>query len=122
MELSWSEEKSPWSIEPNGRRGELDIIVDLLLNSMQTVRSTHILYKTNLGYNQMKKYLVVLIRLGLIEQTEMPFRGFRITQKGRAFIDLLSPEQERQNKTHGIQNVKLDELSRIALGRGKDSL
>src|SRR5690242_5774187 len=75
--------------ERNGRRDELEIMVDVLLNSMQTVRSTHILYKTNLGYNQMKKYLVILIRLGLIERTEKPFRGFRITQKGRAFIELL---------------------------------
>lgn len=76
----------------NGRRDGLAIMTDLLTNMVEAQRLTHILYKTNLSYTQLRKYLASLIKMGLIEQLDHPFRAFRITQKGRTFRDLITVE------------------------------
>lgn len=73
-----------------GRRDELTIMTELLINMLEPRRLTHILYKTNLSYSQLRKYLSNLLHMGLAEEFDQPFRTFRITEKGRTFIDLIS--------------------------------
>lgn len=80
---------NPPNASSNGRRDELAIMRDLLENMYQPVRLTHMLYKTNLSYAQMKKYLDSLIQMGLVEELREPFRSFRITEKGRLFAQIL---------------------------------
>ncbi|MEM2760944.1 MAG: winged helix-turn-helix domain-containing protein [Nitrososphaerales archaeon] len=76
----------------NGRRDELTIMTDLLTTMLMPRRLTHILYKTNLSYGQLKKYLGSLMQMGLAEQIDKPCRMFRITEKGRLFMQVVAVE------------------------------
>jgi len=85
----------------SGRRDELRIMTDLMGNMQQPMRSTHLLYRTNLSYSQLKKYLSSLLNMGLIEEITKPHRAFGITEKGRTFLDLVGTEVS-QNPRFGI--------------------
>ena len=84
----------------SGRRDELRIMTDLMGNMHQPMRSTHLLYRTNLSYSQLKKYLSSLLNMGLIEEITKPHRAFGITEKGRTFLDLVGTEPS-QNPRFG---------------------
>lgn len=71
------------------RRDELSVVCDMLSLLSQPMRSTHILYKSNLSYRQMKRYLSSLKEMGLIAELKEPFHSYRITEKGRMFLKLL---------------------------------
>lgn len=75
---------------PTGRRDELAIMKDLMQNMYQPTRLTHMLYKTNLSHGQLRKYLKTLVQMGLIEETEHPFRSYGITSRGREFMQLVA--------------------------------
>jgi predicted transcriptional regulator len=45
-----------------------------------------------LSYSQLKKYLGNMLQMGLAEQIDEPFRAFRITEKGRTFMELIALE------------------------------
>jgi len=74
------------------RRNELRIMTDLLSNTFQPIRVTHILYRTNLSYGQTKKYLSALHDMGLVEELTVPYRSYLITEKGRAFVRIVAGE------------------------------
>lgn len=78
-----------------GRRDSLTIIMDLLDNIHQTTRLTRLLYKTNLSYAQLKKYLDMLIQMGLVQEVNEPCHGFLITEKGRAFLQIVASHQRK---------------------------
>lgn len=74
------------------------IIRDLLENMQEPAKLTHVLYKTNLSYAQIKKYLDMLSRMGLIQEIQEPYLGFQITEKGKIFVQILAshPRKSRQ--------------------------
>jgi predicted transcriptional regulator len=72
------------------RRDQLTIMSDLLEIIGQPQRLTHILYKSNMSYGQLSKYLDELTELEFIEIRAEPFRSFIITPKGKQFNDMLS--------------------------------
>ena len=74
----------------NGRRDELTIMKDLMANMYQPTRLTHMLYRTNLSHGQLRKYLKTLVQMGLIEEIENPFRSYKITERGRAFMQIVA--------------------------------
>src|SRR2546428_11792769 len=80
------------SAKISGRRDELTIMSDLMVNMLQPTRSTHLLYRTNLSYSQLKKYLSSLMNMGLIEERIEPYRAFSVTDRGRAFLDLVGTD------------------------------
>ena len=87
------------SIGVTTRRDQLTIMSDLLEITKQPQRLTHILYKSNMSYGQLSKYLDDLTELEFIEIRTSPFRAFLITPKGKQFSDMLttkkrSPELE----------------------------
>jgi predicted transcriptional regulator len=75
-----------------GRRDELTIMTDLIANMLQPMRSTHLLYRTNLSYSQLKKYLSSLQKMGFIQESQKPPRVYMVTEKGRTFLDLFDGE------------------------------
>lgn len=79
------------SIDANRRRGGLRIIADLLESMHQPVKLTHLLYKTNLSYSQLRRYLDLLLELELIQEFPKPNRSFVITDKGRTFGYIVAP-------------------------------
>ena len=77
------------------RRDQLTIMSDLLEIVHQPQRLTHILYKSNMSYGQLSKYLDELTELGFIEIHTKPFRAFLITPKGKQFNDMLSSKKRK---------------------------
>ncbi len=75
------------------RRDQLTIMSDLLEIVQQPQRLTHILYKSNMSYGQLSKYLDDLTELEFIEIRMQPFRSFIITPKGKQFNDMLSSKK-----------------------------
>jgi predicted transcriptional regulator len=71
------------------RRDQITIMGDLLVNTMEPKRLTHLLYGSNMSYSQLVKYLNTLIDLGLISEGKKPFRTFMITEKGKSFMSII---------------------------------
>lgn len=72
-------------------RGRFDIIADILsASSKEGVRKTHIMYRCNLSFKQLKSYLGFLIEKGLlhaIAQNDGSNPGLiEITGKGKQFL------------------------------------
>jgi len=57
-------------------------------------RLTHILYRSNMSYGQLIKYLHEMKEMGMIEEQKKPFRSFKITNKGKLFRDILLSKKE----------------------------
>ena len=79
------------------RRDQLTIISDLLEIVHQPQRLTHILYKSNMSYGQLSKYLDDLTEMEFIEIRTEPFRCFIITAKGKQFNEMLSLKKRTPN-------------------------
>jgi len=73
----------------SGRRDKITIMADLLEIMQEPRRLTHILYKSNMSYVQLVKYLDNLMGMGLAEKRKLPFRSFTITSNGKLFMDLV---------------------------------
>ena len=72
-----------------GRRDKITIMADLLDVMQEPRRLTHILYKSNMSYVQLVKYLDNLIDMGLAEKRKEPFRSYTITDNGKLFRNLV---------------------------------
>jgi predicted transcriptional regulator len=73
-----------------GRRDKITIMGDLLDIMQEPRRLTHILYKSNMSYVQLVKYLDDLIERGLAEKKLEPFKCYTITDNGKLFMDLVN--------------------------------
>ncbi len=49
------------------RRTRLEIVSDILDLAMRGTRKTHIMYRSNLSFEQLEKYLELLLTRGLLE-------------------------------------------------------
>jgi len=74
----------------NTRRDQITIMSDLLQIVQQPQRLTHILYRSNMSYGQLVKYLTDMIDLEMVEEKNDPFRAFTITSKGKIFLQILT--------------------------------
>ena len=74
----------------NGRRDKITIMSDLLGIIQEPRRVTHILYKSNMSYVQLLKYLDNLKEMGFAEENTVPYRSFKITENGKLFMELVS--------------------------------
>lgn len=74
----------------NGRRDKITIMSDLLGIIQEPRRVTHILYKSNMSYVQLLKYLENLKEMGFAEEKAVPHRSFKITENGKLFMELVS--------------------------------
>ncbi len=83
----------------NGRRDKITIMADLLDIMQEPRRLTHILYKSNMSYVQLVKYLNDLMDMGLAEKRKLPFRSFTITSNGKLFMDLVKRNGNHDSPT-----------------------
>ncbi len=74
----------------NGRRDKITIMSDLLNIIQEPRRVTHILYKSNMSYVQLLKYLDNLMQMGFAEERTSPYRSYQITEDGKLFMNLIS--------------------------------
>ena len=75
--------------ETTGRRDKVTIMADLLDIMQEPRRLTHILYKSNMSYVQLVKYLDNLMDMGFAEKIKEPHRAYGITTNGKLFMDLV---------------------------------
>jgi len=78
------------TLRVNGRRDKITIMSDLLDIIQEPRRVTHILYKSNMSYVQLLKYLANLKELGFAEEMQEPFRCYKITENGKTFKRLVT--------------------------------
>ena len=72
-----------------GRRDKVRIMADLLDIMQEPRRLTHILYKSNMSYVQLVKYLDNLMEMGLAAKISQPHRAFTITDNGKVFMNIV---------------------------------
>ncbi len=88
------------SVGVSGRRDKIAIMSDLLFIIQEPRRVTHILYKSNMSYVQLLKYLANLKEMNFVEEKLKPYRTFKITENGKLFMNLVH------------RNVNTDSLSK----------
>ena len=77
----------------SSRRDTFEIISDLLQNMKEPQRVTHLLYRSNLSYKQLVKYLKIVKDMGLAIENKNPFRSYLITTDGQFFIEMVKKRQ-----------------------------
>ena len=68
------------------RRGAVKIIVDILEIALKGAMKTEIVYKANLNFKIVQKYLDFLIKKGLMSVSSNKRKKYKTTEKGREFI------------------------------------
>ena len=76
------------------RRDRMDILLTMLEIANEPTKKTHIIYTAKINFYQVSKYLDFLLKIGMIEQVNLPFRGYRTTDKGRVFLQLFPKSVE----------------------------
>jgi len=70
------------------RRGRFEIVNEILTLCKTPTQKTHILYKCNLSYDQVRKYLDFLVSNNLLKSFSEDGRNyFQTTEKGRRFTE-----------------------------------
>jgi predicted transcriptional regulator len=72
------------------KRDKLDIMIKMLEIMTVPRKKTHILYKANLNYYQLNRYLNELVDRGLVKECEEPYRCYMITEKGKEFLTIMN--------------------------------
>jgi len=73
------------------RRGEIQILMDILSLCLKDVKVTQIMYRANLSYSTLRRYLNVALKQGLVVKVKSDNGGFfyRISDKGKVLLDTL---------------------------------
>lgn len=73
------------------RRGEVQILMDILTLSLKGVKATHLMYKANLSYSTLCKYLSVALKQDLIKKIydNDGSTVYCITEKGKLLLERL---------------------------------
>jgi len=83
---------NPFSTESmaySSRRDTLEILSDLLANMQEPRRLTQLLYRSNLSYSQLRKYLTMVIEMGLAKYEQKPHASYLVTDEGKLFIEMV---------------------------------
>lgn len=68
------------------KRDTIKLIVDILEITLNEATKTDIVYKANLNFKQVQKFLDFLIKKGLISVSSNKRKRYRTTEKGKEFI------------------------------------
>ena len=71
------------------RRDTLEILSNLLENMSEPRRLTQLLFLTNLSYTQLRKYLTMVLRMGLAKQELSKNKFYIVTADGKFFIEMV---------------------------------
>ena len=77
------------------RRGEVQILMDILNLSLKGVKATHLMYKANLSYSTLRRYLYATLKNGLIKKVHVDDGSvvYYVTEKGRLLLEKLKEVQ-----------------------------
>lgn len=99
----------------NKNRSQEEIIANILLIVMKEPRKTHIMYKANLSYTLLSKYLDKLVEGGLIKYRENS-KIYELTKKGETYLDNYAQYKSLKNQLEADKsalNKKEDILTKI---------
>jgi predicted transcriptional regulator len=73
------------------RRSEIQILTDILNLSLKGVKATHLMYKANLSYSTLRRYLSTALRQNLVMKVcnDDGSVEYCITEKGKLLLDRL---------------------------------
>ena len=73
----------------NDKRSETEIIHELLFTAQTDIKKTQLMYKTNMTYFQLNKYLDFMLEKGLIKEKERTSDGkiYYTTDKGKELLE-----------------------------------
>ncbi len=73
------------------RRGEVEILIEILGISLRGVKVTHLMYKANLSYSTLRRYLSAMLKRGLIVKVCNNDGSviYRATEKGKLALSRL---------------------------------
>ena len=69
------------------RRNDIDISADILKIAADGAKKSHIVYRANLNFQVVKKYLDRLENAGLLDFPSVHDRIFKTTSKGMEYLD-----------------------------------
>jgi len=99
-------------------RGKLDIIADILNVASRSARKTQIMFKANLSYKLLQKYLGEIMEAALID-FEDEKQCYILTAKGEEFLDIYQ-EYSKSNKyiEKRLDDVRMKKnvLEKLCLG------
>jgi predicted transcriptional regulator len=102
------------------KRDKLDIMIQLLQIAREPIKKTRIMQVAYLNFYQVSKYLDYLIGAGLLESVSKPYPGYKISDKGRMFLTLMTvTEFKGQTDGEAAENAVAGgyvQLSQIELG------
>ncbi len=96
------------------KRDKLDILLGILNIANVPVKKTHILYKANINFYQLTRYLDLLLGLEMLEPIDEPYKGYRITERGRQMLHLFN-----SGITDTVDNRKESLQTKSIAGRDK---
>lgn len=73
------------------RRGEVQILTEILSLSIKGAKATHLMYKANLSYSTLRRYLSAALKQGLISKVCEDDGSviYYITDKGKLLLEKL---------------------------------
>lgn len=78
-------------------RNRLQIIADVLSAAADGAKKVQIMFKANLSYALLCRYLADVVDAGLVSLEDSPNR-YRLTRKGREFLERFGEYSRRYNK------------------------
>lgn len=91
-----------------GKRHRLDIVFEILTRCEEGALKTHIMYETNLSYDQVQRYLEVLQEIKFIKKP-VKKRLYFTTGKGFNFLQIYQ-------KTHAVSNKLAEKFDSLVRG------
>lgn len=79
------------------KRDKLDIMIQLLQIAREPIKKTRMMQVAYLNFHQVSKYLEYLINAGLLESVSKPYPGYKVSEKGRMFLTLLTVTDYKGN-------------------------
>jgi predicted transcriptional regulator len=79
------------NLSKGARRGQLDVMGEILLFCREQKTQTSIMYNANLNYSQLKKMMTPLTRQGFLDKRN---DKYIITKKGYQFLEVYAQIQD----------------------------
>lgn len=70
------------------RRSSFEIIYNILYEAREGINKTRLVYRTNLNFHVMQRYIEFLTAKGLLSVEYKPHLKYMITEKGLKYIEL----------------------------------
>mgnify|MGYP001133789979 CR=1 FL=1 len=88
-------------------RGKLQIIADILSVVREGARKTHVMYRANLSYRLLSRYLTEVLECGLVSLDKED--RYKLTRRGQNFLDRFNEYSKRCDQLEQQLNHVNDE-------------